>query len=409
MSERMTDRMADRDAEPATSKHRWIPAWLASPQPVWADEYPLTTDLPDDLHDVTIRQIVRVAYPGTRIRIVMSNRYGTKAVRLDAVHVAPSVGGAQIDAALDRTVTFGGQASAVLPPGANLSSDPIALAVTDSDEIAVSIRLVEAPHIGSFHWDGRRTGYVLPGDQLSVAAPAAAATTERRLFLAGVLVEAADSRGVVVAFGDSITDGASATVDREVRWTDFLVGRAAPRGISVVNGGISGARLLSDGMGTNALARIERDVIGLADVRALILLIGINDIAWPGTPFSPTEPPMTFDRMVVGYRVLAAHAHAANIRVIGGTLPPFADALPDTPMAATYYSPEKNALRCRINAWIRDGETFDATIDFDRLLEDPHRPGHLLKHYDGGDHLHPGDEGNRAMADAIDLDALLGR
>jgi lysophospholipase L1-like esterase len=160
-------------------------------------------------------------------------------------------------------------------------------------------------------------------------------------------------------------------------------------------------------MGTNALARIGHDVISQPGVRAMILLIGINDIAWPGTPFSPAEAPMTFDRMVWGYRVLVAHAHAANIRVIGGTLLPFAGALPDTPMASTYYSTEKDALRHRINAWIRDSDTFDAIVDFDRLLEDPERPGHLLARYDGGDHLHPGDEGNRAMANAIDLDMLL--
>lgn len=388
---------------------QWTPAWTASPQPVWGDGYPLAADVPTDLHDVTIRQVVRVGYGGSRIRVLVNNRYGQHPVRLDAVRVAPSIRDARIDATRDQTVTFGGAQSIVIPPEASLTSDPVALAVKQGDHLAISIRLVEAPAIHCFHWDGRRTGYILPGDQLSAASPTVGATTERRLFLGSVLVEAVSPRGVVVAFGDSITDGASATLDLEMRWPDFLADRAAREGIAVVNAGISGARLLSDGMGANALARLDQDVLRQPGVRTIILLLGINDIAWPGTPFSPDDPPMTFERMVAGYRTLIAHAHAANLRVIGGTLPPFAGALPDTPMADTYYTAEKDQLRMRVNEWIRHGGAFDATIDFDHLLEDPRRPGHLLPRYDGGDHLHPGDEGNRAMADAIDLKRLFDR
>ena len=304
---------------------------------------------------------------------------------------------------------FGGEASVIIPPDASLTSDPVDLPVEQGDDLAVSLRLVASPPISSFHWDGRRTGYVLSGDQLSAVAPTIRTTTERRLFLAALLVEAVNAHGVVAAFGDSITDGANTSIDNDACWPDFLAERASCRGIAVVNAGISGARLLSDGMGANALARLDNDVIRQPGIRAVILHLGINDIAWPGTPFSPEEPPMTFERMLIGYRTFIAHAHAANLRVIGGTLTPFAGALPDTPMADNYYSIEKDNLRRRINDWIRNSGAFDATIDFDRLLEDPERPGHLLPCFDGGDHLHPSDEGCRAMAHAVNLDSLFER
>jgi len=176
-----------------------------------------------------------------------------------------------------------------------------------------------------------------------------------------------------------------------------------------VNAGISGARLLSDGMGDSALARFDRDVLAVPGVRAVVLLLGINDIAWPGTPFAPNDPPARFEAITAGYRALVERAHAGGIRVIAGTLTPFAGALPGTPLAASYYSPSKDLLRRQVNAWIRESGTFDAVVDFDRALQDPAAPNQLAARFDSGDRLHPGDAGNRAMADAFDFAALRDR
>lgn len=249
---------------------------------------------------------------------------------------------------------------------------------------------------------------MLEGEQISSASPRILETTTVRLVLAGVLVDAPDAVGTVVVLGDSITDGAGATLDADTRWPDLLARRAAPRGIAVINAGISGARLLSDGMGNAALARMDRDVLAQPGVRTLILMLGTNDIAWPGTPFDPNAPPVTFETIITGYRAVVARAHANGVRVVGATLPPFRGALPDTPLSATYYSATKDALRARVNDWIRNSGTFDSVVDYDSVLADPARPDHLLPAFDSGDHLHPGDAGNQAMADAIDLTTLIG-
>jgi len=176
----------------------------------------------------------------------------------------------------------------------------------------------------------------------------------------------------------------------------------------VLNAGISGGRLLSDGMGEKALARFGRDVLDQPGVRAVIVLIGINDISWPGTAFAPQVHRPTLEELTNGYAQLVAQARRRGVRVIGATLTPFAGARPGTPLD-DYYQPEKDALRQQLNAWIRASGTFDAVLDFDAWARDPAHPLHLLPAYDSGDHLHPGDAGNRALAEKIDLSLLFDR
>lgn len=377
-----------------------VPAWTASQQPVWGADFLFPTNIPPHLGGRALRQIVRLGIGGDNVRIVVANTYGRQAVTIVATHVAPSLGSHKINAAADRPVHFGGHAAVTIAPGAMVTSDPLPITVAAGDDVAVSMRLAEGVELGSFHWDGKRTGYVIASDGITAADPPIEATTTARLLLAGVLVASPTARGTVVVLGDSISDGAGATLDRERRWPDFLAARGAPRGIAVVNAGISGARLLTDGMGAGALARLDRDVLAQPGIQTLVLALGINDIAWPGTPFDPTAPAMRFGALVDGYRAVVARAHRAGVRVVGTTLSPFADALPATPLHAAYHSPTKDKLRRRINRWIRRSGTFDAVVDFDAVLRDPTRPDHLARAFDSGDHLHPGDAGNQAMAAA---------
>jgi lysophospholipase L1-like esterase len=370
------------------------------------------------LHDQTVRQAARISLGGERLRIVLTNTYGSQPLMVGKATVALAGQDRQgRDGALDegslRGVTFGGQEAATIAPGASLLSDPVALPVPALAQLMLSIHLPEATPMQTFHWDGRQTSWIVAGDQtraaaLRIAESSGLSTTARPL-LAGIQVQAASTSRparTVVVIGDSITDGATASLDGNSRWPDFLAERLAPHGAAVVNAGISGARLLSDGMGVNALARLERDVLAQPGVRSMIVLLGINDIAWPGTAFAKNATRPTLQALTAGYRQLIAQARSHGIRVVGATLTPFEGALPGTPLA-DYYQPDKDALRQQLNDWIRRSGAFDAVIDFDAVLRDPAHPVRMAAHFDSGDRLHPGDEGNRAMAEAVDLDTLL--
>lgn len=389
----------------AAESGAWIGSWTASPQPTWGPDFAFPTNIPATLQDQTLRQVARISLGGRRIRIVLSNEYGSQPLLIGAAHVALAGAGSAIAAGTDRPVTFGGKASAIVPPGAPLVSDPVDLAVAPLASVAVSVFLPSETQATTFHWDGRQTAYLARGNQVAAQRIETGTTTGARIFLSGIQVEAAAPAGAVVVIGDSITDGNGATIDANARWPDFLAARLAPRNVAVLNAGISGARLLGDRMGVNALARFDRDVLSQPRVKTVIVLLGINDISWPGTAFDPHGMTPPADVLISGYRQLVARAHARGVRVVGATLTPFEGALPGTPLD-NYYQTYKDELRQKINAWIRTSGEFDAVLDFDGLARDPAHPTRLKPEFDSGDHLHPGDRGNKAMAEAINLDAL---
>jgi lysophospholipase L1-like esterase len=395
------------ESAPAQS---WLASWTASPQPVWGADFPFPTNVPPELRDQTVRQVARISLGGQRVRIVLSNAYGRQPLAIGSATVALSGSDAAIVSDSLRSVTFGGQVSATIPPGAPLVSDPVELPVSALSRLTVSLYLPNATPITTFHWDGRQTAWIVPGDRTTApnldTAQDTAQSTTARLLLSGIEVEAARSTQTVAVIGDSITDGATASLDANTRWPDFLAGRLAPHGVAVVNAGISGARLLSDGMGVNALARLDRDVLDQPGVRSVVVLLGINDISWPGTVFEPNGTRPTLDAMIAGYRQLVDRARSRGVRVIGATLTPFEGALPGTPLD-NYYQVDKDALRRQLNAWIRESGAFDAVIDFDAVARDTSHPARLNPRFDSGDRLHPGDAGNHAMSETIALDVLV--
>jgi lysophospholipase L1-like esterase len=175
----------------------------------------------------------------------------------------------------------------------------------------------------------------------------------------------------------------------------------------VLKAGIAGNRLLRGGWGDGALARFDRDVLGQPGVRAVVVLLGTNDIGFPGSPFAPTDAPVTLEALTGALRQLVERARARDVRVMAGTVPPFKHALHGTPLEG-HYSLQKDATRQALNDWIRHSGVFDGVADFDRVLRDPADPEQLAPAFDSGDHLHPGDAGYRRMAESIDLRALLG-
>ncbi|WP_259753915.1 SGNH/GDSL hydrolase family protein [Pseudomonas sp. GCEP-101] len=383
----------------------WQATWSASPQRTWGKEVPLALGVPPVIGNHTLRQSVKLSLGGQRVRIVLSNAYGSQPVAIGGAAVALAAPAGRLGGP-SRRLTFAGQPTAYIAPGAELLSDPLDLAVPALAELAVSIYLPQPTAIETFHWDGKQRVHGGPGEQLDAARLPADGTMQARLFLADVLVENPAPRPVVAVLGDSITDGRGASLDGNQRWPDLLAQRLAARNVGVINAGISGARLLSDGMGQSALVRFQRDVLAKPGVTAAIVLLGINDISWPGSTFAPNNPLVQYEDLVAGYRQLIAQAHVRGVRIVGATLLPFERALSGSPVEH-YHAANKEALRQRLNQWIRDSGEFDAVLDLDARLRDPTHPLRLLPAYDSGDHLHPGDAGNRAMAESVDIDAML--
>lgn len=392
-------------AAQASEPRHWTATWTASPQPVWGTDFTFPMGAPQELDKQTIRQIARISLGGDRVRIVLSNAYGAEPVVIGRAHVALAGEKGAIDGA-GHVLTFSGQTSAVIPPGAPLVSDPVDLAVLPLSKLAVSIFLPEPTRPAGFHWDGRQRAYIAAGDQVDAPGlDGADDTSTARYFLSGIYVDGPQAQDVVAILGDSITDGNGATLDADARWPDYLAQLLAPRQVGVINAGISGARLLSDQMGVNALARFERDVLGQPGVKAVIVLLGINDIGWPHTALAPDTPLPAASELIAAYRQLIARARLSGVRIIGATLMPFEGALQGTALE-NYYSPEKEQLRQEVNAWMRESGEFDALQDFDALARDPEQPAQLGPEFDSGDHLHPGDAGHKAMAQAVNLDTL---
>ncbi|PQO88844.1 lipase [Massilia phosphatilytica] len=373
-------------AHDALAQEHWTTSWYAAPQPAWDATFTLPMNVPARLDNATVRDTVRLSTGGQRLRLVFSNRYGHEPLRLGAVRIGPD--------GATRALTFSGQPGAAILPGATVTSDPIAFPVQPLSRLAVTTWLPAPTSVASFHWGAQQTIRI---DNASVGG---------RLFLSAVLVKAAQPARTVVALGDSITDGNGSTPDADRRWPDILAERLAPHGIAVANAGISGGRLARDGMGVSALARLEQDVLSQPGVSDVIVLLGINDIGWPGSPFAPGERPATLDELTAAYRQLVAASHVRGVRVTAGTLPPFEGALAGTPYAG-HYSPGKERLRQQLNDWIRTAGAFDAVVDFDAMLRDPAQPHRMRPAFDSGDHLHPGDAGYRAMAEAIDIARLV--
>ena len=368
-------------------------------------ELPIGGASPLHFKDQTLRQVARVSMGGPRVRVVLANSLGTLPLAVGAVGVALRDKGAAIQPASKRALTFGGIAAPTIPAGAILVSDPVDLVVPNGADLVVDLYLPDDTAAWksplTVHPASWQVNYVsTPGNHVGATSlPVAATTAYRRsdglpsassFFLGRIEVEA--NAGVLVGFGDSITDGTQSGLDANRRWPDLLGARLAGAGIrlGIVNGAIGGGRVLLDGVGPNALARFDRDVLAQPGVRYVTVLEGINDIGAGGSKPSPSVA-----ELIAGHRQLIDRAHARGLRIYGATLLPFE--------GAAYYTAEGEAKRQALNDWIRRSGAYDAVIDFDAAVRDPARPSRSRPEFDSGDHLHPSPAGYEAMANSIDL------
>jgi lysophospholipase L1-like esterase len=393
---------ASRPAAARSGADGWITSWGASPQVAG-----LGTLAARGFRDQTIREVIFASAGGDPVRLELTNVYGTTPLRVGRVTVAqadPQNPDAAVALGTIHPVTFGGAASVVIPAGAKVLSDPVAMRVEPLEDLAVSVYLPGRTGPATMHFDAQQANWVSgPGDHTADRGAAAYTTsTLSWYYVSGLVVRSADTIGTVVAFGDSITDGVGSTAGADARWPNDLARRLDELGgpaLSVADEGIGGNRLLggSGCCGASALARFARDALDQPGVRDVILLEGINDIGI-GMARPRLEKGVTAARIIAAYRRLIAEAHARNVRIFGATILPY--------QGAGYFTAAGETIREQVNEWIRTSRAFDGVIDFDAVMSDPVNPLRLNPIYDSGDHLHPNDAGYQAMADAINLGML---
>jgi lysophospholipase L1-like esterase len=384
-------------AQTVVGEH-WVATWGAAPG---APPLPANTLM---LANQTLRLVVHTSTGGNRVRIRLSNEMGSTRLVVGAAHIAVRGSGAAIATGSDCVLTFGGNHSVAIAPGALVLSDPVELNVPALSDLAISLYLPIKSAATTIHDVASQASYVsrpgnfaraptLPIDRTILAWP----------FLAAVEVD--NSGEVIATLGDSITDGDRSTPGTNNRWPDWLARRlqnvrdpvpGKSGRLGVVNRGISGNRLAfiapqGSLAGSNALERFDREVQTTAGVKHMTVMLGIDDIG-----SSPNDNPIGADALIAGYRHLIARAHEKGIAIYGATLTPFEGAF--------YYSPQKDAVRQAVNLWILSNDEFDGVIDFDAVLRDPAHSGRLLPAYDSGDHLHPNDLGYQAMGNAVPLE-----
>jgi len=376
----------------ASKERSWIAAWAAA------------MDSPGPrLSDQTVRQIARVSIGGTAVRVRLSNLYGDGPVTLGPVHVALRTEGSSIAGGSDHELRFGGKPTVTIPKGGSVLSDAVTMEVKPLQELAVSLYVPASatPGPSTLHNAGLATAYLTENGNATASQPYPGTEVHgSRFFLSGIEVAGPAERHVVVAFGDSITDGVGARPDTYERWPDHFAARlrAEPSlaTVAVVNSGIGGNRVLNDSFGPSAQARLDRDALDQPGVRWIVLLEGINDIGGSGQPATPKDD-VSAEQIIAGMKALIERAHAKGVKIYGATLTPFGGA------GWPYHSSRNEQKRQAVNAWIRDGGAFDGVADFDKAIQDPTHPGRMLSVYDSGDHLHPNGAGFEAMAKAVDL------
>ncbi|GHE77586.1 SGNH hydrolase [Streptomyces longispororuber] len=395
---------APRNSAAPASAGTWVGTWSASP----AGAEPGTGAR--GLAGRSVRNVVHTSVGGDGARVTLSNLYGRQPLTVTHASVAVAAASNSPAAAVDtlRRLTFGGETSVVIPPGRHVVSDTARLRVPADADLLVTTYAPTPSGPVTYHPHARQISYVADGDRTED--PTGAAYREQSpywRYVSAVDVLSSDTTGTVVVIGDSITDGITSTMGANRRWTDVLADRlreepGAPR-YSVVNQGISGNRVLSDGKpapfpgapagNPSALSRFDRDVLGRSGVKAVVVALGINDILRNPHRADPR-------RIVDGLRELTRRAHARGLRVVGATLMPFG--------GHRGHTSALEAVRRSVNAEIRSGGVFDDYVDFDKALRDPYDPRKLLDRYDSGDSLHPSDAGFERMGETFDVSALRG-
>lgn len=389
---------AQARSDPAADM-RWAATWAAAAQDY--QQVPRPTASEASLDGQTLRQRLLPTLGGNRVRVRFSNQFGKVPLTILGASVARSTGADGVSPATMQRLRFGGRKGITVAPGTVVWSDAARFGVDAGQAVAVSLQLGAPAPMATVHHLPPGASSMVPGDAVLQPRWRNAQPSDWNHVVTGLDVATTSAPRVVVAFGDSITEGAGA-IDVEAlsaRYPDRLAARLRDRPgragmFAVINAGIAGNRLLDEPFGPKAIERFERDVLGQSGATHVVILIGINDIN-----LSPPERlPHLAEQISAGLQQLVDQARSKGVKVLLGTLTPF--------KGAPAWSAEKELQRQAVNRWIRGRQDVDAVVDFDAVLRDPADPMALNPLYDGGDHLHPGNMGYAAMAGAIDLREL---
>ncbi|MEW7847097.1 GDSL-type esterase/lipase family protein [Massilia aurea] len=375
--------------------NRWSAAWGCAPAGP-----PRPAQL-QTFANQTLLLIVRASIGGGSVRVRVSNEMGSSSLEIGSAGIGLRRSGAVLVPGSSRQLRFGGRPDITIPAGAPAFSDPVALTVAPFADLAISLYLPGRTPASTLHNAAYQANYVsTPGNHAASASLPVGRAFASWPFLTEVDIAAGVP--VLVAAGDSITDGVGSTSSANRRWTDWLARRfhteLGPNRVGVVNRGISANRMLADTpdtliAGRALLERFDRDVLATSSVGVVAILIGINDIV-----YSPPSAPIRPEIMIAGYQQLIERAHVRGIAVMGATLPPMS--------GFVYSTPPREAVRQAVNAWMRSSAAFDLLLDADLALRDPAAPQRLRSAYDSGDHVHPNDTGYQALAGAVPLGQL---
>jgi lysophospholipase L1-like esterase len=420
----------------AAATSGWAGTWAASVQPFM----PGTLETYDDQ---TLRLIVHSSVAGSEVRITLSNVYGTVPLTISDAHIAIRTAGANVQPRSDRALLFVAQPKVTIAAHSQVTSDPVHLEVPALTDLAISFFLPHKVDARTSHLLALQTSYVAEGNAAGAANFQSIKTIDVWPFLTGVDVRGPAPLAAVAVIGSSTTDGDGSTQDQNRRLPDALARRFQKAGgalarIGVLNAGIIGNRLLKDspaevnsqlkgstvshywnphakaagggsaespfgaGLGEAALTRLDRDALDQPGVQFLIVAIGVNDIAFPGS-FTPPDEAVSAQSLIQGYREIIERAHRKSARVLMTTIPPFGNAIYPEDKTLVIHTPEKETVRREVNEWIRTTSEADGLADFDAVLRDPTNPDRLLERFDSGDHLHANDAGYAASAEAIPL------
>ena len=397
----------------SSDPNRWVGTWAAAP-------YGQVNTKVAFAEGTTIREFVHISVGGSALRVVLTNEFGTSDLKIGGVSVAlpvppPAASPAANDANQPKAtvqptsairpetalaVRFGGSANVTIAPGAIAISDPVAMQLRPLSDLAVTIFIPgQKIDVITYHAFAGQLNFEASGNQVNAGEFDSPQSRWSWRFLKAVDVSG-KAEGTIVCLGDSITDGVLSRVNANHRYPDILSARLqadpATSTLGVLNEGIGGNSVLHEltFTGPSALARFDRDVLAQAGVRYVILLEGINDIGRVPAPKQPSDV-ISAEDLISAYKQLIVRARVHGIKVIGATLTPYQGAHSD--------SDTGQAIRDKVNDFIRNGGMFDGVVDFAKVTADPENPKHYLAVADGGDHLHPSDAGYRIMGESIDL------